>query len=166
MIQKNESTIVKAEKKDSATILFFIKQLAEYEKLTHEVTATVEQIEESLFGENPKAECIIAYFENKPVGFALFFHNFSTFLGKAGIYLEDLFVLPEMRGKGFGKALLKYLAKLAVERNCGRLEWAVLNWNTPSIEFYKSLGAAPMNEWTVFRLTGDSLYKLADKKQQ
>lgn len=155
--------IIKAEKKDAATILYFIKQLAEYEKLAHEVEATVEQLEKTLFGENPKAECVIGYYENKPVGFALFFHNYSTFLAKPGIYLEDLFVLPEMRGKGFGKKLLQYLAKLAVERNCGRLEWWVLDWNTPAIEFYKSLGSVPMDDWTVFRVTGDSLKTLADE---
>ena len=159
---KNELKIIKAEKKDSAVILDFINQLAEYEKLTHEVTATVEKLEETLFGKNSNTECVIGYFENQPVGFALFFQNYSTFLAKPGIYLEDLFVIPEMRGKGFGKLLLKHLAKLAVERNCGRLEWSVLDWNTPAIDFYKSLNALPMEEWTVFRLTGDSLNKLAD----
>ena len=151
-----------AEKKDCTIILDFIKQLAEYEKLSNEVKATTEQIEKTLFGKNSNAECIIGYYENKPIGFALFFHNYSTFLAKPGIYLEDLFVIPEMRGKGFGKSLLKHLAKLAVDRNCGRLEWAVLNWNTPAIDFYKSLEAEPMDEWTVFRLTGKSLIKLAD----
>lgn len=160
---KEELEIKKAQKNDSATILSFINQLAEYEKMSEEVSASVEKIEETLFGQDPKAECVIGYFENKPVGFALFFHNYSTFLGKPGIYLEDLFVIPEMRGKGFGKALLKHLAELAVERNCGRLEWSVLDWNTPAIEFYKSLGAVPMDEWTVFRLTGTSLKNLADK---
>lgn len=159
----NKLAIKEAGKEDAQTILYFIKQLAEYENLTHEVSATVEKLEETLFAENSKAECVIGYFENKPVGFALFFHNYSTFLAKPGIYLEDLFVLPGMRGKGFGKALLKHLAELAVERNCGRLEWSVLDWNTPAINFYKSLSAVPMDEWTVFRLTGDSLNKLADK---
>lgn len=163
MNSQNKLEIIKAEKKDAATILYFIKQLAEYEKLSHEVEATVEQLEKTLFGENSKAECIIEYYENKPVGFAIFFHNYSTFLAKPGIYLEDLFVLPEMRGKGFGKKLLQHLAKLAVERNCGRLEWWVLDWNKPAIDFYKSLGAAPMDEWTVFRVTGDSLNSLANE---
>jgi len=163
MNSQNKLEIIKAEKKDAATILYFIKQLAEYEKLSHEVEATVEQLEKTLFGENSKAECIIGYYENKPVGFAIFFHNYSTFLAKPGIYLEDLFVLPEMRGKGFGKKLLQHLAKLAVERNCGRLEWWVLDWNKPAIDFYKSLGAAPMDEWTVFRVTGDSLNSLANE---
>jgi len=163
MKENFELTIIKAEKKDAATVLYFIKQLAEYEKLSHEVEATVEQLEETLFGENSKAECVIGYYENKPVGFAIFFHNYSTFLAKPGIYLEDLFVLPEMRGKGFGKKLLQHLAQLAVERNCGRLEWWVLNWNKPAIDFYKSLGAVPMDEWTVFRVKGNSLNKLADE---
>lgn len=163
MKENSEFKINKAEKTDASTVLYFIKQLAEYEKLSHEVEATVEKIEETLFGENSKAECVIGYYENKPVGFAIFFHNYSTFLAKPGIYLEDLFVLPEMRGKGFGKKLLQYLANLAIERNCGRLEWWVLNWNKPAIDFYKSLNAVPMDEWTVFRVTGDSLNKLADE---
>ena len=154
--------IKKAEKKDSRLVLSFIKKLAEYEKLSHEVSATQEILEETLFGKDAKAECVIGYYDNNPVAFALFFHNFSTFLGKPGIYLEDLFVLPEMRGKGFGKEMLKYLAKLAKERNCGRLEWWVLDWNETAIKFYKSLGAFPMDEWTVFRLTGDALNKLAE----
>lgn len=164
MKENSELKIINAEKKDAATVLYFIKQLADYEKLSHEVSATVEQIEETLFGLNPKAECVIGYYENKPVGFAIFFHNYSTFLAKPGIYLEDLFVLPEMRGKGFGKKLLQHLAQVAVERNCGRLEWWVLNWNKPAIDFYKSLDAVPMDEWTVFRVTGNSLNKLADEK--
>ena len=117
-----------------------------------------------LFGERQYAETVIAYHQNQPVGFALFFHNFSTFLGKPGIYLEDLFVDPDQRGKGFGKALLVYLAKLAQERNCGRFEWSVLDWNTPSIKFYESLGAVPLNEWTMYRLTGAALEKLAGEK--
>ena len=147
---------------DVPVILTFIKKLAEYEKLSHEVVATEDSLQAVLFGERRYAETVIAYEHNEPVGFALFFHNFSTFVGKPGIYLEDLFVDPEHRGKGYGKALLAHLAKLAQERNCGRLEWAVLNWNKPSIEFYESLGAKPMNEWTVYRLTGEALENLAN----
>jgi len=149
---------------DVSLILSFIKKLAVYEKLAHKVTATEEVLRETLFGERRYAEVVIGYQGGEPVGFALFFHNYSTFLGKPGIYLEDLFVDEEHRGKGFGKALLAYLSKLTKERNCGRLEWAVLNWNEPSINFYESLGAAPMNEWTVFRLTGDALDKLANER--
>ena len=147
---------------DVPLILSFIRKLAEYEKMLDAVVATEDGLREVLFGERRYAETIIAYEHNEPVGFALFFHNFSTFVGKPGIYLEDLFVDPEHRGKGFGKALLAHLAKLAQERNCGRLEWAVLNWNQPSIEFYESLGAKPMNEWTVYRLTGAALENLAN----
>ena len=149
---------------DVSLILSFIKKLAVYEKLAHKVTATEEVLRATLFGERRYAEVVIGYQGGEPVGFALFFHNYSTFLGKPGIYLEDLFVDEERRGKGFGKALLAYLSKLTKERNCGRLEWAVLNWNEPSINFYESLGAAPMNEWTVFRLTGDALDKLANER--
>ncbi len=147
---------------DVSLILSFIKKLAEYEKLSHEVVATEDGLREALFGARRYAETVIAYAQNEPVGFALFFHNFSTFVGKPGIYLEDLYVDPAHRGKGFGKALLVHLAKLAWERNCGRLEWAVLNWNQPSIEFYESLGAKPMNEWKVYRLTGEALENLAN----
>ena len=143
-------------------ILSFIKKLAVYERLEHEAVATEEILRETLFGERPSAEVVIGYYQNKPVCFALFFHSFSTFLGRPGIYLEDLFVDEEQRGKGFGKALLVYLARLAVERNCGRLEWAVLNWNEPAIRFYQSLGARPMDEWTVYRLTGETLTALAN----
>jgi GNAT superfamily N-acetyltransferase len=153
--------IIPASEKDLSVILSFIRKLAEYEKLLHEVSATEELLREALFGARPVAEVVIAYWDDKPAGFALFFHNISTFLGRAGIYLEDLFVEPEQRGKGIGKALMLYLAKLAQERGCGRLEWAVLNWNTPSIEFYKSLGAVPMHDWTVFRVTGGDLEALA-----
>ena len=149
---------------DAPLILAFIKKLAVYEKLAHKVTATEDILRETLFGERRYAEVIIGYHLGEPVGFALFFHNYSTFLGKPGIYLEDLFVDEEHRGKGFGKALLAHLAILAKERDCGRLEWAVLNWNEPSINFYRALGAAPMNDWTVFRVTGDALDKLANEK--
>jgi GNAT superfamily N-acetyltransferase len=150
---------------DVPTILAFIKGLAEYESLTHEVQATEAQLRGSLFGARPYAEVLIGEHEGRAVGFALFFHNYSTFLGRPGIYLEDLFVLPELRGRGFGKALLARLAALAVERECGRLEWAVLDWNAPAIGFYTKLGAVPMDEWTVFRLTGEALVALAACRQ-
>ncbi len=155
--------IREATAEDVIQILLFIKGLAEYEKLTNEVVATEEGLRETLFGDNPKAEVILGYYKNEPVAFALFFHNYSTFLGKPGIYLEDLFVLPEMRGKGFGKIMLAYLANLTNERNCGRLEWSVLDWNEPALEFYKSIGARKMDEWTTQRLDGDALDKLADQ---
>ena len=158
-----ELTIKAATIDDIPVILSFIKKLADYEKLSHAVTATEDGLCKVLFGARSYAETVIAYHENHPVGFALFFHNFSTFLGKPGIYLEDLFVDVEQRGKGYGKALLAHLAKLAQERNCGRLEWSVLNWNEPSIRFYESLGAVPMNEWTVYRLTGQALENLANE---
>jgi GNAT superfamily N-acetyltransferase len=146
---------------DTAIILQFIRGLAEYERLSHEVTATEQGLRESLFGERRTVEVLLAHWRDEPAGFAVFFHNFSTFLGRPGIYLEDLFVKPGMRGKGIGKALLVHLAKLARERRCGRLEWAVLDWNEPAIGFYKSLGAVPKDEWTVFRVTGDALARLA-----
>ena len=146
-----------AERGDTALILELIRGLAEYEKLSHEVVATPELLEKWLFGERPVAEVLIAEWEGLPRGFALFFHNFSTFLGRPGFYLEDLYVQPEFRGRGIGKALLLRLARLAVERGYGRVEWSVLDWNEPAIQFYKSLGAKPMDEWTVFRLTGDGL---------
>ena len=147
---------------DSATILGFIKELAEYENMSNDVVATEDLIKQNIF-EKKLAEVIIAEFDNKPVGFALFFHNFSTFLGKGGIYLEDLYVQPAMRGKNIGKMLLSSLAKIAVQRDCGRLEWSCLNWNEPSIKFYKSQGAIPMDEWTVYRVTNKELNKLASK---
>jgi GNAT superfamily N-acetyltransferase len=146
---------------DCPLILKFIKQLADYEKLLHEVVADVVTLEESLFGARPYAEVVIAEHQDQPVGFALFFHNYSTFLGRPGLYLEDLYIQPEMRGKGFGKTLLAYLANLALERNCGRLEWWVLDWNQPAKDFYQSLGAEPMDDWTVNRVTGEALGKLA-----
>lgn len=151
-----------AEKKDAALILQFIKALADYEKMSDEVVADEKLLTEWIF-EKQKAEVIFVLEENKEVGFALFFHNFSTFLGRAGIYLEDLFVLPEYRGKGYGKALLKKLASIAVERGCGRLEWCCLDWNQPSIDFYLSLGAKPLSDWTIYRVTGDTLQKLAEE---
>lgn len=151
-----------AEEKDIPLILRFIKELAEYEELLHEVVATEEVLRESLF-RRKAAEVIIAEYEGEPVGFALFFHNFSTFLGRPGLYLEDLYVKPEMRGKGFGLTMLSFLAKLALERNCGRFEWWCLDWNGPSIKFYKNIGAVPMDEWTVFRVHDQALIDLADK---
>ncbi|MEZ5001353.1 MAG: GNAT family N-acetyltransferase [Bacteroidales bacterium] len=153
-------TIRKAEKHDCIKVLQFIKDLAEYEKLAHEVEATGEMLNETLFGPRPYAEVIFAVIDGIEAGFALYFHNFSTFLGKPGIYIEDLYVIPEYRGKGVGRAMLKHLASLAVERGCGRVEWWVLNWN-PARKFYESIGAKSMDEWVVYRLTGDKLRKLA-----
>lgn len=149
-----------AERKDTPLILEFIKELADYEKMLQEVVADQATLEEWIF-DKQKAEVIFALEGEKEVGFALFFHNFSTFLGRAGIYLEDLFVKPEYRGKGYGKALLKKLASIAVERKCGRLEWWCLDWNEPSIGFYLSLGAEPMSDWTVYRIAGETLADLA-----
>ena len=147
---------------DVPTIASLIRDLARYEKLEHEVVLDERLLREHLFGERPYAEVLIAESDaRETVGFALFFHNYSTFLGRPGIYLEDLFVKPEHRGRGYGKALLTRLAQLAVERGCRRLEWAVLDWNTPSIEFYRSLGAVPMDDWTTYRLTGDALVSIS-----
>ena len=149
-----------ANEEDCGLILSFIKQLAAYENMSDQVVATENLLQEWIF-EKKKAEVLFVCEGEKEVGLALFFHNFSTFLGRAGIYLEDLFVLPEYRGKGYGKALLKKLAQITVERGCGRLEWACLDWNQPSIDFYRSLGAVPMDEWTIYRLTGDTLSEMA-----
>lgn len=154
--------IVPAAEPDVPLILSFIRKLAEYEKLSHEVIATENRLRDGLFGARPVAEVLLAYWANEPAGFALYFPNFSTFLCQPGIYLEDLFVEPEFRGRGIGKALLVRLAKIARERNCGRLEWAVLDWNRPAIDFYRRLGAVARNDWTVFRLAGDSLDRLAE----
>jgi GNAT superfamily N-acetyltransferase len=149
-----------ATEQDTRVILSFIKGLAEYERLSHEVLVTEELLRDSLFGTKPEAEVIIAFEGGEPAGFALFFHNYSTFLGQKGLYLEDLFVNPDRRGRGIGKALLAQLAKIAKERNCGRLEWAVLDWNEPAINFYKSLNAKFMDEWRIFRVTGEALETL------
>ena len=146
---------------DVPMIRTLISELAEFERLLHEANATDEQIHESLFGPKPGAEVIIARVGGEVAGFALFFHNYSTFLGRRGLYLEDLFVRPRFRGGGCGAALLRRLAKIAVERNCGRFEWSVLDWNQRAIDFYKSLGAVPMDEWTIYRVTGPALEKLA-----
>ncbi|MBX3397443.1 MAG: GNAT family N-acetyltransferase [Gemmataceae bacterium] len=148
---------------DVPTIVSLIRALADYEKLTHEVVLDDDRLREHLFGPRPYAEVLMAEVEGRSVGFALFFHNYSTFLGRPGIYLEDLFVLPEHRGHGLGKALLVALAKLAAERECGRLEWAVLDWNEPSIRFYESLGAVAKKEWIIYRTTGEALAKLAER---
>lgn len=156
----NEVTFRKAQHEDAALILEFINLLAEYENMQDDVVATEDLLKEWIFDKG-KAEVIFAVVNGEEVGFALFFHNFSTFLGRAGIYLEDLFVKQEYRGKGYGKALLKELARIAVERECGRLEWSCLDWNKPSIDFYLSLGAEQMNEWTGYRVAGDTLKELA-----
>jgi GNAT superfamily N-acetyltransferase len=146
---------------DVPVILELIRELATYERAPNEVTATEVQLVEVLFGEKPVAEVLLAFKGKSPVGFAVFFHNFSTWLGRSGLYLEDLFVKPEKRGKGYGRALLVELARIALERGCGRMEWAVLDWNDPAIQFYRKLGAKPMEEWTVFRLTRDGIAELA-----
>jgi len=146
---------------DVPIILELIRDLATYERAPHEVTATEEQLLDVLFGERPAADVLLAFEEESPVGFAVYFYNFSTWLGQPGLYLEDLFVKPEKRGKGYGRALLVELAKIALDRGCGRMEWAVLDWNEPAINFYRTLGAKPMDEWTVFRLTRDGIAKLA-----
>ena len=148
-----------ATEEDTSLILFFIKELAAYEKMANEVVATEELLHHWIF-EQKKAEVIFALEDGKEVGFALFFHNFSTFLGRAGIYLEDLYVRPEFRGRGYGKGLICQLARIAVERGCGRLEWWCLDWNQPSIDFYLSLGAEPMRDWTVYRIAGETLNSL------
>jgi GNAT superfamily N-acetyltransferase len=146
---------------DVPIILELIRDLATYERAPNEVTATEEQLVDVLFGERPAAEVLLAFEGTSPVGFAVYFHNFSTWLGRPGLYLEDLFVKPEKRGKGYGRALLIDLARIALERGCGRMEWAVLDWNEPAIKFYRSLDAKPMDEWTVFRLTREGIAKLA-----
>lgn len=155
-------TIRPAGEHETALILQFIRDLAQYEHLEHEVVATEATLREALFGPHPYAEVVFACLNGEPVGFALFFHNFSTFLGKAGIYLEDLYVRPEARGHGVGGRVLSWLAATALSRGCGRLEWAVLDWNEPSIRFYRNLGAVPLDEWTTFRVTGPALKQLAD----
>ena len=149
-----------AEKRDVGVIMGFIKELAEYEGLAHEVIAGEASLERFLFGEHPVAEALIAEFQTTPIGFALYFTTFSTFVGRPGLYLEDLYVRPNMRGKGVGTLLLQHVARLARERGCGRLEWSVLNWNKPAIRFYEALGARAMDDWTVYRLTDDHLSKL------
>lgn len=161
MSEKTAYSFRKAAREDIPLILKFIRALAVYEKMEDRVVGDEKLLESELF-DRQKAEVIFALEREKEVGFALFFHNFSTFLGRSGLYLEDLFVLPEYRGKGYGKAILKKLASIAVERGCGRLEWSCLDWNKPSIDFYLSLGAVPMSDWTVYRLTGNTLKVLAE----
>jgi len=158
---QNNFEIRPARVEDVPLILELIRDLATYERAPKEVIATEEQLVAVLFGEKPVAEVLLAFEGKSPVGFAVFFHNFSTWLGRPGLYLEDLFVKPEKRGKGYGRALLVDLAKIARDRGCGRMEWAVLNWNEPAIKFYRALGAEPLNEWTVFRLTRDEIASLA-----
>jgi len=162
MKNPNEFKIRPARLEDVPTILQLIRDLATYERAPDEVTATEEQLVDVLFGERPAAEVLLAFEGQSPVGFAVYFYNFSTWLGRAGLYLEDLFVKPDERGKGYGRALLVELAKIARERECGRMEWAVLDWNEPAIKFYRTLGAKPMHECTVFRLTRDGISRLAD----
>lgn len=161
MENTNDFSLRLATVQDTALILEFIKELADYEKMSDQVVATEELLHDTLF-EQKKAEVLIGEYQGNPVAFALFFHNFSTFLGRPGIYLEDLYVKKEYRGMGFGKKILKALAELAKERGCGRLEWSCLNWNTSSIGFYKKLGSIPMDEWTVFRLQGEALDRMAE----
>ena len=161
-MKRADFQIRSAHLEDVPIILELIRDLATYERAPDEVTATEAQLIDVLFGERPTAEVLLAFEGESPVGFAVYFYNFSTWLGRPGLYLEDLFVKPEKRGKGYGRALLVELAKIARDRGCGRMEWAVLNWNEPAIKFYQALGAKPMDEWTVFRLTRDEIAKLAD----
>ena len=162
-IKPSDDLVIRnADGNDAETVLFFIKQLADYEKLSHEVTATVETLKQNLFSNQSNAYAVIAYYKSEPVGFALYFYNFSTFLGKKGIYLEDLFVLPDMRGKGFGKKLFLHLIGIARKNDCGRFEFSVLNWNEPSIKFYKNLGAESMDDWTTFRIDENGINKLTE----
>jgi GNAT superfamily N-acetyltransferase len=162
MKESRDLTIRAARTTDIPVILQLIRDLATYERAPNEVTATEAQLLDVLFGEKPAAEVLLAFAGDAPVGFAVFFHNFSTWLGRRGLYLEDLFVKPEKRGKGYGRALLARLGKIARDRGCGRMEWAVLNWNEPAIKFYRALGAKPLDEWTVYRLTGDGINALAE----
>jgi len=159
---KKAFSIRSATDADVPIILQLIRDLATYERAPNEVRATETQLIDVLFGEKPVAETLLAFEDETPIGFAVFFHNFSTWLGRPGLYLEDLFVKPEVRGKGYGRALLIHLAKIARDRGCGRMEWAVLDWNEPAIEFYKKIGAQPLDEWKIFRLTRDGIAKLAE----
>jgi GNAT superfamily N-acetyltransferase len=161
---QTDFAIRSARVEDVPIILQLIRDLATYERAPKEVAATEEQLVDVLFGEKPAAEVLLAFENETPIGFAVFFYNFSTWLGRPGLYLEDLFVKPEARGKGYGRALLVHLARIARDRGCGRMEWAVLNWNEPAIKFYRSLAAKPLDEWTVFRLTRDGIAKLAQSE--
>jgi len=160
-VNPSDFTIRAAIENDVAVILALIRELAEYEHLAHEVTATAEDIRRSLFGDRPVAEALIGDYRGVPISFALFFYSYSTFLGKAGIYLEDLYVQPQYRRNGFGRQMLAHIARLAKERNCGRFEWSVLDWNEPAIRTYEGLNARPMKEWILYRLTGEALDRLA-----
>jgi GNAT superfamily N-acetyltransferase len=164
MTQPSGLDISPAKSADVALILALINELAEYERLRHESIATEASIDQALFGQNPRAEAVIARFDGEPAGFALFFHNFSTFVGKPGLYLEDLFVRPAYRGRAIGKSLLSYLAAVALERDCGRFQWQVLDWNKPSRDFYESLGAKADDTWVNYRITGDALRRLAETR--
>lgn len=161
-MREEEVSLRAAVEADVPLLLQFIRDLADYEHLSHEVVADIETLRRSLFGEPKVAEAAIASLRGADAGFVLFFHTFSTFLGRPGVYVEDLFVKPEARGNGIGKALLRYVARLAVERGCGRLEWSVLDWNEPAIRFYEGVGARPMGDWTMYRLTGDALSGFAE----
>jgi GNAT superfamily N-acetyltransferase len=161
-MKNRDFAIRSATVRDVPIILELIRDLATYERAPHDVTATEEQLTDVLFGEKPAAEVLLAFEGDALIGFAVFFHNFSTWLGRPGLYLEDLFVRPEHRGKGYGRALLVYLAGIARDRGCSRMEWAVLDWNQPAIEFYKKLGARPLDEWKIFRLTRDGISRLAE----
>ncbi|MEW5820865.1 MAG: GNAT family N-acetyltransferase [Cyanobacteriota bacterium] len=162
MVNENNNIVIKiASEKDISLILQFIKDLANYEKLLNEVVATEESLKETLFGETSYAKVLLAYYENNPCGFALYFYNYSTFLSLPGIYLEDLYISPEYRNKGIGKKLLKYIANIAVSNNFGRLEWSVLDWNKPAINFYNKIGAKPKHKWITYQLSGPNLFKLA-----
>jgi GNAT superfamily N-acetyltransferase len=162
MNQTSDPVIREATESDIPALLGLIRELAEYEKLTHILVATEEMYREALFGAKPVAEALLAFVEGEAVGYAIFFHNFSTFLGRAGLYLEDIYVRPQTRGKGVGKKLFATVARIAKDRNCGRYEWCVLKWNTPSIEFYEALGAESLDGWLMMRLDGDALAKVAD----
>jgi GNAT superfamily N-acetyltransferase len=159
-----EVQIIPAKEPHAPLVLEFIRKLAEYEKLNDQVAADENSLRESLFGARPAAEALLAYWDAEPAGFAVFFQNFSTFAGRPGIYIEDVFVEPALRGHGIGKALFLYIAQLAKERGCARLEWSVLDWNRPAIEFYRKLGAVPLEQWMIFRLTGDALDRLANQE--
>ena len=161
---KTELVIREANTGDCEILLELIKELADYEKLPDQVSATPDILRESLFGNSPPAHAVIAEYQQQAVGYALYFYNFSTFTGKPGIYLEDIYIKQEYRGRGYGKSLMSYVAGLAIAHNCARMEWSVLDWNAPAIEFYRSIGAEPMNNWTVQRLVGKALIKLADKR--
>lgn len=162
MKKKNTLIIKNAEPKDADVLLKFIHKLAEYEKLLDDISITVPDIEKTFFCEHPKVFALLGYFNNEPVGYAIYFYNYSSFKGKHGLYLEDLFILPEYRSRGFGKQMLIHLARICKENDCGRFEWSVLNWNEPAINFYKSIGAIPLSEWTVYRLDEKNILKLAD----